>query len=643
MLFDTAFNTVFDKVKNLTLSPGYKFSDIELIKLVTGYADDIGVLTNLNIDNQEVLDSIQEWLEWSKTMKAKPKKCKATSLNAGKPQDPKLSIAGQLMQWIEKDPFKFLGKQLLANASDSVARAMIKEELERGVALIDKLRLLSYQKMWIFDAVLMSMLSWSLLIHDMSCSFVKDLEAIQTQALKRWSHYPKHSPKEIFYRSAKHHGWHMKQLVPFFKKMQLVKCHLLKTSSDEDVRLIYESRSRREQAESQSDNPVLHGKWQPTQELESLCKEVHWQEMVQGARATTDTSGLGFNTRSTGKLSPKAEERKAVLKLSEAHEEEKRYLHCLQLGHFSEWVKWDGVMAQDRNWNELIRREGDDELFRFSLAATEDVCPTPSVLKCWRVPGMEGHNVMCHLCGVKQSYLSHILAGCNAGKDSALQQGRYTWRHDSVLLALYKHIRSMRNAGRAVLKRGLKRPAKQPTKFKGDKGGTFVAPCTSEQTENSVPLFEESDDWELLFDLDYEPDGQVKNQAFPAHIATSSRRPDALMFSNKLKKVVWIELTSPWEDNCTKSYARKKGRYNKLEAAVKAAGWTPVALYVEVGARGYINDTWGRMSKAVGMKRAQSKALRSCCGRIAQRCSYFIYLSRKVKTWNARKLVEEKY
>ena len=80
-----------------------------------------------------------------------------------------------------------------------------------------------------------------------------------------------------------------------------------------------------------------------------------------------------------------------------------------------------------------------------------------------------------------------------------------------------------------------------------------------------------------------------------------------------------------------------------MEASVKAHGWTPVALYVEVGTRGYINDTWGRMSKAVGMKLAERKALRSRCGRIAQRCSYFIYLSRKVKAWNARKLVEEIY
>ena len=99
------------------------------------------------------------------------------------------------MQWIEEDPFKFRGKQLRANDSDDVARTMIRAQLDRGVSLIDALLLPSYQKMWIFDAVLMSKLSWPLLIHDMSCSFVKELEAIQTCALKKWSHYPVHSPK----------------------------------------------------------------------------------------------------------------------------------------------------------------------------------------------------------------------------------------------------------------------------------------------------------------------------------------------------------------------------------------------------------------------------------------------------------------
>ena len=92
--------------------------------------------------------------------------------------------------------------------------------------------------------------------------------------LAKRSHYPVHSPKELFYRSTDHHGWHMKQMVPFFEKMQLVKCHLLKTSGDEDVRLIYDSRRHREQSECLSSNPAQKHKWQPTQDFDKRCKEV---------------------------------------------------------------------------------------------------------------------------------------------------------------------------------------------------------------------------------------------------------------------------------------------------------------------------------------------------------------------------------
>ena len=194
-------------------------------------------------------------------------------------------------------------------------------------------------------------------------------------------------------------------------------------------------------------------------------------------------------------------------------------------------------MAQDRDWTELIRREGDDELFRFGLAATEDVCPTPSVLKCWKVPGMTGSNVICHLCGVRQCSLRHILSGCNIGQSSAMQQGRYTWRHNSILLALYKHVRSMRNEGRAALQLGRKRVVTS-TKFMSNEGNKLVVPPTSQSLVSVLPLFEESDDWEIQFDVSVEVDGQVKNRPFPAHIAASPQRPDGIVFSNKLKKVV---------------------------------------------------------------------------------------------------------
>ena len=94
MLFNTAFNTVFEKVKALTESHGYHFFDADLTKMIAGYAHDIGILTNLDEYNQVVLDSIQEWLEWTQTMAVKPKKYVVTSLHLGVPADPGLTIAG---------------------------------------------------------------------------------------------------------------------------------------------------------------------------------------------------------------------------------------------------------------------------------------------------------------------------------------------------------------------------------------------------------------------------------------------------------------------------------------------------------------------------------------------------------------------
>ena len=115
------------------------------------------------------------------------------------------------------------------------------------MAKIDGLPLTSSQKMWISDAILMSMISWDLLIHDMCPSAVAELGKLQLRMYKKWTGYAKSGDPTAFYRSTEHHGWHMKEMVPFFKKMQLIRRHLLKYSSDPDVRLIYESRAKKEE------------------------------------------------------------------------------------------------------------------------------------------------------------------------------------------------------------------------------------------------------------------------------------------------------------------------------------------------------------------------------------------------------------
>ena len=64
------------------------------------------------------------------------------------------------------------------------------------------------------------------------------------------------------------------------------------------------------------------------------------------------------------------------------------------------------------------------------------------------------------------------------------------------------------------------------------------------------------------------------------------------MRSNKLKAVMWLELTSLWEENLTESYIRKKSNYDKLASECRCKGWSVIPLYVEVAALGHINTTW---------------------------------------------------
>jgi len=120
---------------------------------------------------------------------------------------------------------------------------------------------------------------------------------------------------------------------------------------------------------------------------------------------------------------------------------------------------------------------GEDDLFRFNLAATEDVLPTPSVLKCWNKIA----DATCHLCSHANETLRHILCGCQ----TALGQGRQTWRHDSILLALYQHFRLMRNRGAAVFK-SKRKPKVAKSSFVSAKGNRFDTADSAVAT----PLFE---------------------------------------------------------------------------------------------------------------------------------------------------------
>ena len=68
-------------------------------------------------------------------------------------------------------------------------------------------------------------------------------------------------------------GARAKEMIPFFKKQQLLKCHLLKHSADPVVQKLDEARAKRELQQRQSKDPVVKETWRPCVELESLLSE----------------------------------------------------------------------------------------------------------------------------------------------------------------------------------------------------------------------------------------------------------------------------------------------------------------------------------------------------------------------------------
>ena len=58
--------------------------------------------------------------------------------------------------------------------------------------------------------------------------FCGQAQGTQTREYKEWAHYARSGGIIAFYQSAENHRRHVKEMVPFFRRMQLMKCHLLK-------------------------------------------------------------------------------------------------------------------------------------------------------------------------------------------------------------------------------------------------------------------------------------------------------------------------------------------------------------------------------------------------------------------------------
>ena len=120
-------------------------------------------------------------------------------------------------------------------------------------------------------------------------------------------------------------------------------------------------------------------------------------------------------------------------------------------------------------------------------------------------------NDRCPFCGNIQT-LAHILSNCTV----ALDQGRFTWRHNTVLMSIIEVIRP--------------------------RLGSF----------------------ELFSDMPglTAPHGGT----IPPHILVTNLRPDLFLFDETTRVAVVFELTCPWDSNIDRNHTYKEDKYSPLVA-----------------------------------------------------------------------------
>ena len=176
------------------------------------------------------------------------------------------------------------------------------------------------------------------------------------------------------------------------------------------------------------------------------------------------------------------------------------------------------------------------------------------------------------MCNKDVYTIPHILGACKI----SLQQGRFTFRHDSVL----KHLV-------LVLKSFFKDLPNNTTKkcniIK------FVKSVTKFSNTNTVSkgILHLASDWILLDDV-------KDDYLFPFQLGLTELHPDIPLFSKSSKRAVFLELTCSCEEKMETWYSQKLNIYTPLAKVIEDSGQAVDLFAFEVGA-------WGGASRLLSV------------------------------------------
>ena len=196
----------------------------------------------------------------------------------------------------------------------------------------------------------------------------------------------------------------------------------------------------------------------------------------------------------------------------------------------------------------------------------------------------------CKKCTNKET-LHHVLNACSI----ALDEGRYTWRHDNILLYIVETIQKGVN-----------------------------------ELEESV---------QITSDLNISPWFKTGISTIPIQCTQTSLIPDISAYWQDQKKITIIELSVPFETNTEKAHTYKESKYAHLIIDLESKGFTVKYFAIEIGSRGHItpqNKTRLNSILTEFGKPVPLKDFRNTMSKLAIISSFTIYYAKNNPKWEIK-------
>ena len=516
---------------------------------VKGYADDLTIISSTPAERQEVITHVDNRCK-DVCLNIRPDKCHSLLFD-GKAacKGPVINVGGGTTSNIKEKCTTFLGSIFASNAKARKKACNDKFAQEFTVRLkrLDSAPIRGEYKVWIYRRYVVPSLHYELSVNGTSIYITKKLNSLATRFVKRWLGLCRSTTVAVIHHPS---VLNIQTLESYSTSAKISYLAAVTISPDPMIKEISHI--------ALSNNfGLAHG-------ISDIAREA-----------------LVMATESIEVINKKTLPRAARTVHVQAREDK----WDLSLDKLSVQRKFrDACSLENENgvWNRIMGSLPPGQL-SFLLRAVSDTLPTPLNLRRWRFRT----DFKCHLCGSVHPTVLHILNAC----PTALNQGRFTWRHDSVLNALVHGIRS-------------------------------VLP-KDEKLYADLPGLRACDN----------PPATV-----PQNIVATSARPDMVIIREK--KVLLVELTVPYNSPESLRNARKrketKENYQLLLSELDSLGFTASLTTLEIGALGHsLPQAHSDIKHLVPyLEKKRARQLFDDAGRISITCSHALFRARSELTWN---------